>query len=236
MLIRDRQHFIKGLVLAITFLVVLVAMFLPLFDDGMNALKAADKLFNSISKGSTYYINDLERKNQEFSGKTFKVDIKVKTAEIAQRIGKILTLAGAKATVEGSQVQISGDLALVLKAALKDSDAMFYNKDAELTAKYGFSGTDAMYAWWTALKETDKDLKRQNLFKESAFVDTVLKKAVEVSYNYFEIVPESAMSKAFLLGFALVFYVVYTLWWGIAIFYLFEGVGLQMTAGAKKEH
>jgi hypothetical protein len=29
--------------------------------------------------------------------------------------------------------------------------------------------------------------------------------------------------------------VVYTLWWGFAVFYLFEGVGLQLTAGKKKE-
>jgi len=74
------------------------------------------------------------------------------------------------------------------------------------------------------------------MFKEAAFVDTILKKAVEVSYNFFKIVPESAVSKAGILGFSLVFYVVYTLWWGIAIFFLFEGIGLQMTAGAKKEH
>jgi hypothetical protein len=29
--------------------------------------------------------------------------------------------------------------------------------------------------------------------------------------------------------------VIYTLWWGVAILYLFEGIGLQMKAGKKKE-
>lgn len=236
MLVKDSKHFTKGLLLAITFLIILVAMFLPLFGEGQNALVAADNLFNSISKGSTYYITDLEKKNQAFVGKTFKADIKLKTSEIGQRTSKILGLAGAKVTGDGSQLQISGDLGQVLKSALKDSDAMFYNRDSELTARYGFSGLDAMYAWWNTLKEIDKDLKRQTQFKEAAFVDTIIKKAVEVSYNYFKIVPESAVSKAGILGFSLVFYVVYTLWWGIAIFFLFEGIGLQMTAGAKKEH
>jgi hypothetical protein len=33
-----------------------------------------------------------------------------------------------------------------------------------------------------------------------------------------------------------VFYVVYTLWWGFAIFFIFEGIGLSMTkAKVKKE-
>jgi hypothetical protein len=236
MLIKDGKHFTMGLLLAISFFVVLVAMFLPLFENGINFLEKSDQIFNSISKGSTHYIASLEKKNQEYSGKTFKVDIKSKTAETAQHIAKIFTVAGATVTGQGSQLQISGDLGLVLKSVLKDCDAMFYNKDSELVAKYGFSGPDSMYAWWNGLKEMDKELKRQARFKEAAFVDTILKKGVEVSYNYFTIVPESAYSKAGILGFLLVFYVIYTLWWGYAIFFLFEGVGLQMTASVKKEH
>jgi hypothetical protein len=236
MLVKDSKEFKKGLLLAISFFIILVAMFLPLFENGINFLEKSDQIFNSISKGSTQYIASLEKNNQDYSGKTFKVDIKLKTAEIGQRVAKILTMAGATVTAQGSQLQVSGDLGLVLKSALKDSDAMFYNKDSELVAKYGFSGPDSMYAWWSGLKEIDKDLKRQARFKEAAFVDTILKKAVEVSYNYFTIVPESAYSKASILGFLLVFYVIYTLWWGYAIFFLFEGIGLQMTASAKKEH
>ncbi|MFH0958790.1 MAG: hypothetical protein V1897_08820 [Pseudomonadota bacterium] len=236
MLIKDGKHFTKGLLLAITFFIVLVAMFLPLFEGGINFLQKSDQIFNSISKGSTHYIADLEKKNQEFAGKTFKVDVKIKNAEVGQRIAKIFTTAGATVTGEGTQLQISGDLGLVLKSTLKDSDAMFFNKDSELKTKYGFSGLDSMYAWWSGLKEMDKDLKRQAKFKEADFINTVLKKAVEVSYNYFTVIPESAVSSAGILAFLLVFYVVYTLWWGFAVFFLFEGIGLQMTASAKKEH
>ncbi len=236
MLIRDGKNFTKGLLLAITFFIILIAMFLPLFEDGLNFLEKSDQIFNSISKGSTQYVAALEKKNQDYLGKTFKVDVKSKTAETGQHIAKIFTTAGATVTGQGSHLQISGDLGLVLKSALKDSDAMFYNKDSELATKYGFSGRDSMYAWWSGLKEMDKDLKRQAKFKEAAFVDSILKKAVEVSYNYFTVVPESAYSSAGILAFLLVFYVVYTLWWGYAIFFLFEGIGLQMTSSAKKEH
>ncbi len=62
-----------------------------------------------------------------------------------------------------------------------------------------------------------------------------MKKGVEVAYNFAKIVPESASSKMGILGFSLVFYVIYTLWWGLAILFLFEGIGLEMKAGAKKE-
>jgi hypothetical protein len=58
---------------------------------------------------------------------------------------------------------------------------------------------------------------------------------VEVGYNFYGIEPESAASKAGTLTFDLVFYVIYTLWWGFAIFYLSEGMGLQMTKGKKSE-
>ena len=63
----------------------------------------------------------------------------------------------------------------------------------------------------------------------------VIKKGVEVAFNFYGIEPQSVVSKAGILSFALVFYVIYTLWWGVAIFFLFEGFGLQMKAGAKKE-
>jgi hypothetical protein len=33
----------------------------------------------------------------------------------------------------------------------------------------------------------------------------------------------------------LVFYLVYTLWWGFAIFYLFDGVGLSMKKARVKQ-
>ncbi len=38
-----------------------------------------------------------------------------------------------------------------------------------------------------------------------------------------------------MLTFSLVFYVIYTLWFGIAVLFLFEGFGLEMKKGARKE-
>jgi hypothetical protein len=233
-MIRNKGAFIKGLLLAVTFFIVLIGMFLPLFD-GENALKAADRLFNSISKGSTYYIPDLTKKDQAFMGEKFEATAKLKTPEMAQQASKLLTTAGAQVTADAAQIKVTGDLGKVIDASLKDSEAMFHNRDAELQSKYGFPGKQVMLVWWNILKEMDKDFKRQTKFKEAAFVDTVVKKGVEVAYNFFQIAPQTASSRMGILTFSLVFYVVYTLWWGIAVLFLFEGVGLEMKAGAKKE-
>ena len=68
MLVKDKGSFIKGVLLAITFLIVLLIMFLPYFGEGENALRAADRLFNSIAKGSTNYFPDLLKKKQGLRG------------------------------------------------------------------------------------------------------------------------------------------------------------------------
>jgi hypothetical protein len=235
MLVKHKGEFAKGVLLAITFLIVLFIMFLPYFGHGENALRAADRLFNSISKGSTNYFPDMLKKNKAFEGVKFDVTLKFKDQQGTQRASKVLTSAGATAKEEAGQLKVAGDLGAVMAAALRDSEAMFNNRDAELQTKYGFSGREVLYAWWSAFKEMDKDLKKQAKFKEAAFLGDVVKKGVEVGYNFYKIEPESASSKIGILSFSLIFYVIYTLWWGIAVLFLFEGVGLQMKAGAKKE-
>jgi hypothetical protein len=233
-MIRNKGAFIKGLLLTVTFFIVLVGMFMPLFN-GENALESADRLFNSISKGSTNYVPDLQKKNEAFMGTRFEINAKFKSTEMAIEAAKILTAAGAQATADAAQMRASGDLGKVIAASLTDSFELFNNNDQALQAKYGIPGKEVIYVWWNILKEMDKDLKRQNKFKEAAFAGDVVKKAVEVAYNFFKIEPQTASSRMAILTFALVFYVIYTLWWGIAVLFLFEGVGLEMKAGAKKE-
>ena len=68
------------------------------------------------------------------------------------------------------------------------------------------------------------------------FLVDVMKKAVETAYNFYGISPERVSDRIGLMTGLLVFYVVYTLWWGFAIFFIFEGIGLTMKkAKVKKE-
>ena len=85
-----------------------------------------------------------------------------------------------------------------------------------------------MFNWWNALKAVDKDLGRQKHFNEAKIVSTVQEKAVEPSYNYYTIEPEKISDRLSVVIFSLIFYVAYTLWYGFAILYLFEGWGLKL--------
>ena len=48
-----------GIFLMVTFIAVMVVIFMPIFD-GDNTLDYLDNLYNSISKGSAYYIPKVE--------------------------------------------------------------------------------------------------------------------------------------------------------------------------------
>ncbi|HSO71539.1 MAG TPA: hypothetical protein VLR91_02700, partial [Thermodesulfobacteriota bacterium] len=62
------------------------------------------------------------------------------------------------------------------------------------------------------------------------------KKGLEPSYNFYKVESQRVADRFGIMTFLLVFYVFYTLWWGYAIFYLFEGFGLTMKkAKVKKE-
>jgi hypothetical protein len=234
MLVKEKGTFIKGLLLFVSFFIVLALMFMPLFD-GKNALETADNLYNAISKGSTYYIPGVMKKAETYKGTSISVALKMKDAKCAEFGAMILGKANAKVAASGTQLAVEGDLGAILLAALKDSDDLFNNKEDAVKQRYGAPGRRALHTWWTLLSETDKDLKRQKKFKEAKFVNEVITRGVEAGYNYFGIIPESAKSKALFLVFSLAFYVVYTLWWGVSVLLLFEGFGLQLKAGAKKE-
>ena len=74
----------------------------------------------------------------------------------------------------------------------------------------------------------DKGLKKQKKFKEAKAVALVVKKAVEPSYNYYRIEPQRISDRWGVVLFALIFYVLYTLWYGFAIMFMFEGWGMAL--------
>jgi hypothetical protein len=214
--------------------VVLGIIYSPVFK-GRNGLEAADELFNSIAKGSTYYIPSVMQKNEPFIGKDFNVTLAMENADMAEKTALLFSTAGADVDQAGAELSIRGDLGKTLAAALQDADDMFNNRGSLLADKYGYDPKEAMFNWWQACKLVDKAFKKQKKFKEAKFVSEVQKKAIETGYNFYGITPEPVSKRAGILSFSLVFYVVYTLWWGFAIFYLFEGWGLRMEASKEKK-
>ncbi|MFH1773543.1 MAG: hypothetical protein ABH874_01090 [Methanobacteriota archaeon] len=241
MAVKHKGHFGIGVILGLSFLVTLVLIFSPIFPkapDGkpQNGLEYADEMFNKLSKGSSYFIPKLTESNKEFAGKMFSVSIKMDSPEDAKKVAKLFTAAGAKVDIKDSELKIEGNLGKTLEAVLKDADAMYYNEGAKVSGMYGYDEKEVLKNWWAALGKIDKEFKKEKKIRESEIVSDVSKKAVETAYNYYGIAPESVKERAGLMSGLLVFYIVYTMWWGFAIFYLFEGLGLSMKkAKVRKE-
>ena len=250
-----KKHMAYGIILAISFWVIMFLMFSPIFpktSEGQpqNGLQWADEMFNTLAKGSSYFIPKVQQNNEKFMGKMFSATIEMSKPEDkpgdaekrAERASKLFTInPGATVEVKGAALKIDGDLGLVLKAALDDADVMFKNEGDMIKAKYAEAmATDdekQMFRQWNnVLPKIDKSLKKEGKIEDAKIVSDVTKKAIEASYNFYKVEPVKVKDKVGLMTFLLVFYVAYTMWWGYAIFYLFDGVGLTMKkAKVKKE-
>jgi len=226
-MIANKKKFILGLAMMVTFIVVLIIFFSPVFN-GKNGLEYLDDLYNSISKGSAYYIPKLREDVQPFAGSTVEMTLTLKSADQARQTSLLFEKAGALINVSDNNLKISGDLGAILQSCLEDSDSMYLNDGRKVSTRYGYDERQVMYNWWTASKEMDNDLKKQKKFKAADMVATVEKKAVETVYNYYRIEPQRISERYGIVVLSLVFYVIYTVWYGFAFMFLFEGWGLKL--------
>ena len=226
-MIASKKEFYGGFTLLVAFFVILFIIFSPIFK-GQNGMEYMDDLYNSISKGSANYIPKVKEETDTFKGNTVNIALKMADENQAQLTAALFTNAGATAEVSGIQLDVSGDLGNILANCLEDSKSMYNNDGTTVSSKYGYNERRVLYNWHTALKAADKDLKKQKLFKEAKVVALVIKKVVETSYNYYTIEPQKITDRMGIVIFSLVFYVVYTLWYGFAILFMFEGWGLRL--------
>ena len=105
---------------------------------------------------------------------------------------------------------------------------MYHNDGEKVSGKYSYNEKQALYNWWQALNAMEKNLKKQKKFKEAEIVASVVKKAVESSYNYYKIEPKKITDRWGVVIFSLVFYVIYTMWYGFSIMFMFEGWGMML--------
>ncbi len=234
MLIQDKKYFTIGIVMLIIFATVLIVMSLPLLG-GKNAFEAADRLYNSIAKGSSYNIPKLKKQAEGFRGTVIDCSIEAEAVSNVDLARNVAAMAGVALFQSDGRLTIKGDLGNMALAVLNDTDLMYYNRETLVSEKYAIPGKQVLFTWWKLLKETKNALKREKLIEQASFLDEVVKKGIEVGYNFYGIEPEKASSKAGTLAFSLIFYIIYTVWWGFSIFFLFEGFGLAMEAGKKEE-
>jgi len=226
-MIEKKGEFYGGMGLMATFIIVLIVIFMPVFN-GQNGLNYLDSLYNSISKGSAYYISKVKEESDTFNGNTINVTLAMATNEQALQAASLFMKSGAMVNASGKELKISGDLGHILANCLSDAEKMYHNDGKALSGKYGYDEMRALFNWWMSFKIMEKELKIQKKFKEAKIVALVVTKAVEASFNYYRIEPQKIKDKYGIVLFSLIFYVVYTLWYGFAILLMFEGWGLKL--------
>lgn len=234
MLVRNKKTFNLGVVFTISFLGVLALIFSPIFN-GENGLVFSDNSFNKLAKGSSYFIPKIAKSIEKVAGESVSIDIKIDKIEQSENIAKLFTVAGATAIVNGQKIKVEGNLGIILQSALKDADSMYKNDGKTISDRYGYEEKIVMKNWWAALSSIERSLKRDKLVAEAKVVSGVIKKAIEPGYNFYQIDANKVADHAGMMSGLLIFYVVYTMWWGYAIFYLFDGIGLSMKKAKVKE-
>jgi hypothetical protein len=244
----NKKHLAWGLILLISFVGLLILILLPIYPGGLNGLEYADELFNQLAKGSCYQIPKLKEEVEKYKGIVLDVVIDAKkptdkpgdAEKRAERIAKVFTINGVKAEVQGSKIHITGDFGAIMAAALEDSDQMYHNNGDYIKKKYGVEDDEKMKQmfrqWHNAFTAIHKQFILQKKVKEASFIKKVLTAAIEPAYNFYGIQTVNIKEKAGLAAGLLVFYILYTIWYGFGVLYLFEGYGLSTKkAKVKKE-
>jgi len=226
-MIAHKKIFYTGLGMMASFIVILCIIFSPVFK-GQTGLEYLDSLYNSISKGSAYYIPDVKKEAENFSGNNVRLNLVMATKKQAKQTVLLFQKAGVQASASDAELAVEGDLGKILAGCLEDADLMYMNEGEKIKDKYGYNEKQVLYNWYKAFKSIDKELKDQKKFKEAKIVALTVKKAVECAYNYYQIKPLKITDSLGIVIFSLIFYVIYTLWYGFAVMYMFEGWGMNL--------
>ncbi len=136
-MIAHKKEFFGGAAMMVGFVVVLIIIFMPLFGEqkDQNGLNYLDDLYNSISKGSAYYIPKVKKEATAFTGNSVSVTLVMAEEERARQTSPLLMKGGALVNVSGKELKVSGDLGKILENCLADADLMYNNEGEQLLAK-----------------------------------------------------------------------------------------------------
>jgi len=246
MMIADKKRFGLGLFMLVTFFGVLVLLFVPIWNGGTeNGLDEIDNLFNTVSKDSSNFNAEMEEKAKEEVGqKTSFVTGPIREADESNkdvRTAQALRIAelfkkveGTTVSVDGTKVKVEGDLGTIMEAVVADSTLAFDNQQGALQKKYDYPADDAradehvMYDWYMGIDNAQRDLTAKEQFEQSKTLVELSERSIEPAYNYYGIESESPKTEWLPLLLANIGYIIYTLWYGFALLFMFEGWGLKL--------
>jgi len=234
MLIQNKKKFLYGLSGLSAFFMVLPFWFFPIMGH-RTGLQWADHLFNQLAKSSADSIPLVSKKVEKCRGVDIDLSIDPKWPGGDQAVARIIMANGMSAGLIGDgRVRIKGDLASMCMAASIDADLLFKGKEEVFQNKYGLSGKEVIYYWWTAFDDLIRRYIQLNRTAEADFAKFMTTRILEPSYNFAGIEPKKISENVGIVAFLLMFYIFYTLWYGFSIMYLFEGFGIGATKAGEK--
>lgn len=229
-IIVNRGQFLKGIASLVIFAFVLIPLFTPVFG-GQTGMEAADSLFNSLSKGSSYYIDEIAEDIGAYQGTELGLTLNTRDAVHTETLAKMFEGAGVAVTTGTNSVEISGDLGAIFQTAVTDADDLFWEKEQAIETRYATNDARAvLFYWHDAFNQISKAYGEKGQFKEALFVTRVSERALEPAYNFAGISAAKVSERLFITVFLFCFYVVYTVWYGFSILFIFEGFGVTASS------
>jgi hypothetical protein len=96
-------------------------------------------------------------------------------------------------------------------------------------------GKEVIYYWWTVYEDLVRRYVQLNRPEEADFARLIMTRVLEPSYNFSGIEPQPISENITRVVFLLAIYILYTLWYGFAVLYLFEGMGITAKKAATKK-
>jgi hypothetical protein len=234
MIVQNKKKFLYGLFGLFAFFIVLPFWFFPIIGH-RTGLQWADHLFNQLAKSSADSIPLVSKRVEKCRGVDIDLSIDPKWPGADQAVARIIMANGMSASLIGDgRVRIKGDLASMCMAASIDADLLFRGKEEALQNKYGYSGKEVIYYWWTAFDDLIRRYIQLNGPAKADLAKFMTMRILEPSYNFAGIEAKSISENVGIVAFLLMFYIFYTVWYGVSIMYLFEGFGIGATKGREK--
>lgn len=239
MIIAAKKPFYRGVLLLIGFAIVFIIFMQPLFTvDGekLTGLQYSDQVFNELSKGSSDFLYMAENASQAMKNHVIHVAFSQADNSLEKLQARLLKNANAQEMqITDHKMAFTVNLGTLLAQATSDARLLFFNEEDRLFAKYaGINPLEIAKAWWLLLSLIERQLQIHNQQPESAAINTVIRRAIEPGNNYFGIPGMKISENIGLISAFLLFYILYTVWYGFAVYEIFAGLGL-MTSRAEEE-
>jgi len=234
-LVVDHQKFAIGAAGLVAFLAAIGVCLAPVCG-GETCLARADRLFNRLSKHSANGLAEAAARSAAFKGRSVDLGVRPRDEASLRDLARVVEGSGARAEItEDGRLRIQGDLGRMAEAAVNDARALFDNDDDALKAKYGAAGEDVVYCWWAVFGGLSRRYAQEGLAAETNFARLVTTKVLEPAYNFRGIQARPISENVLPVVVLLVLYVAGTVWYGMSVMLIFEGMGIRATCSRQKK-